>query len=108
FIDYYIIHEAQWRMITHFALHGKNNKGSLSKLNDTGRDLMNLFELVFKKIGATSDTRLLAHTLFSCLSGVLISFRNYPGRKEEERVTHMKKVGSVIGQMILALVENHK
>ncbi|MBT4874306.1 MAG: TetR/AcrR family transcriptional regulator, partial [Desulfobacula sp.] len=36
--------------------------------------------------------------------GVLIAFRNYPGRSEEERVIHMKKIGSLIESMITALV----
>jgi len=104
FLDYYILHEAQWRMITHFALHGKKDKGSLGKLNEIGRQLMDLFELMFKKIGCNTDTRLMSHSLFSCLSGILIAFRNYPGREDAERVAHMKKIGDVIGKMILALV----
>ncbi|MCK5349224.1 MAG: TetR/AcrR family transcriptional regulator, partial [Desulfobacula sp.] len=105
FLDYYIAHEAQWRMITHFALHGNKDMGSVEKLNEIGRRLMDVFETIFIYLGCRKETRLMSHTLFSCLSGVLIAFRNYPGRSEEERIIHMEKIGSVIESMIIALIK---
>ncbi|MBW2655342.1 MAG: TetR/AcrR family transcriptional regulator [Deltaproteobacteria bacterium] len=104
FLDYYIAHEAQWRMITHFALHGNKDMGSVDKLNEIGRGLMDVVETIFIYSGCKTDTRLMSHTLFSCLSGVLIAFRNYPGRSEKERIIHMKRIGSVIESMIIALI----
>jgi AcrR family transcriptional regulator len=104
FLDYYIANEAQWRMITHFALHGNKDMGSVDRLNEIGRELMDVFETIFVYAGCKTDTRLMAHTLFSCLSGVLIAFRNYPGRSEKERTVHMKRIGSVIESMIIALI----
>jgi len=105
FLDYYILHEAQWRMITHFALHGNKDEKSVEKLNYVGRELLDLFDYIFKKLGKKENVRLLSHTLFSSLSGILIAFRNYPGRTEKERLTHMKRVGSVLENMIVSLVE---
>lgn len=104
FLDYYILHKAKWRMITHFALHGNPEQRSLEKLNDISRQLMNLFEAVIGKTGYQGDTRLLAHTLFSALSGILISFRNYPGRDEKERIAHMKRIGKEVERMMSALI----
>lgn len=103
FLDYYIANESQWKMITHFALHGNKNMESIEQLNEVGRALMNVFEKIFIASGCTENTRLLSHTLFACLSGVLISFRNYPGRSEDERIAHMKKIGAMIESMINAL-----
>ena len=109
FLDYYILHKAQWRMITHFALHGKTDvktdHKSLEKLNEISRQILDLFEVVFKQVGYKGDSRLLAHTLFSALSGILIAFRNYPGRSEEERLAHMTRVGAVVETMITSLIE---
>ncbi len=104
FLDYYIEQASQWRMITHFALHGNKEMGAVEQLNDIGRRLMDVFETVFKGLGVEKNPRLLAHTLFSCLSGILIAFRNYPGRTEEERIGHMKRIGGVVESMVLALV----
>ena len=105
FLDYYTLHEAQWRMITHFALHGNKDKESVEKLNHIGRALLDMFDYVFKKLGKKGNVRLLSHTLFSALSGILIAFRNYPGRTEEERLIHMKRIGSILEAMILSLIE---
>ncbi|MCP3873856.1 MAG: TetR/AcrR family transcriptional regulator [Desulfobacteraceae bacterium] len=105
FLDYYITNEPQWRMITHFALHGNKDMKSVGLLNEIGRKLMDVFEIVFTRSGLKSDTRLMAHTLFSCLSGVLIAFRKYPGRSEEDRIAHMKKIGSMIESMIIAFIK---
>ena len=107
FLAYYIDHTAQWRMITHFALHGNKDMGAVDQLNEIGRRLMDLFESVFRKLGE-KDARILAHTLFSCLSGILIAFRNYPGRTEEERIAHMTRIGDRVEAMVLALVEKNK
>lgn len=107
FLAYYIDHTAQWRMITHFALHGNKDMGAVDQLNEIGRRLMDLFESVFRKLGE-KDARILAHTLFSCLSGILIAFRNYPGRTEAERIAHMTRIGKKVEAMVLALVEKDK
>ncbi len=108
FLAYYIDHTAQWRMITHFALHGNKDMGAVDQLNEIGRRLMDLFESVFRKLGCEKDARILAHTLFSCLSGILIAFRNYPGRTEEERIAHMTRIGARVEAMVFALVEKEK
>ncbi|MDA8136471.1 MAG: helix-turn-helix domain containing protein [Desulfobacteraceae bacterium] len=108
FLDYYIEKQSQWRMITHFALHGNKNMESVDKLNEIGRGLMDAFEMVFVRAGCRTETRLLAHTLFSCLSGVLIAFRNYPGRAEHECIAHMKKISTRIEAMMKAYIEKQK
>ena len=105
FLDYYIQNTAQWRMITHFALHGNKEMGAVEQLNDIGRRLMDVFESVFVSMGAETEARLLSHTLFSCLSGILIAFRNYPGRSDAERISHMKRIGTIVESMIRALVK---
>jgi AcrR family transcriptional regulator len=104
FLDYYIEKQSQWRMITHFALHGNKEMESVDKLNEIGRGLMDAFEMVFVQAGCKSETRLLSHTLFSCLSGILIAFRNYPGRSEHECIVHMKKISTQIEAMMKAYI----
>jgi len=108
YLDYNIANKSQWRMITHFALHGTRNMESVDKLNVIGRQFMDLFETIFKKAGCITDTRLMAHTLFACLSGVLIAFRNYPGRSEQERVTHMKRIADQLSSILTTYIAAHK
>ncbi len=104
FLDYYIENEAHWRMITHFALFGKIGEDSAEKLNLPAKKFMDLMDGVFTEMGYENDSRLLAHTLFTSLSGILISFRKYPGRSESERISHMKKIGDMVEQMMLSMI----
>ncbi len=108
FLDYYTEHEAQWRMITRFALHGNIGDASAEKLNRVSRRLMDLLEMVLKKMNCAGDLRLLSHTLFAALSGILISFRKYPGRTEAERIAHMKRIGAVVEQMLAAYIRENE
>jgi len=103
FLDYYIEHEAQWRMITHFAMYGNKSNESVEKLDRVARQLLDLFGSVFQKLGYSGNTRILAHTLFSSLCGILIAFRKYPGRTEAEKITHMKRIGREFEKMFGAL-----
>jgi AcrR family transcriptional regulator len=74
FLEYYHHNESQWRMI----------------------------DTVFKQMGLQKDIRLLSHALFSALSGILISFRKYPGRSDQERLAHMQKIAAKIETMFAA------
>jgi AcrR family transcriptional regulator len=106
FLDYYIAHEARWRMITHFALYGNKNNESVEKLDRVSRQLMDQFALVFEKLGYKGNTRMLAHTLFASLSGILIAFRKYPGRTEAQKSEHMKRIGRRIEKMFSLLQQD--
>jgi len=105
YLDYNIEHDAHWRMITHFALHGNIGEASAQKLNRISIQMMDLLETVLEKIGCRGDNRLLAHTLFAALSGIMISFRKYPGRSEKERIAHMKRIAGMVEQMLRVFIK---
>lgn len=104
YLDHNIENDAHWRMITHFALHGNIGEASAQKLNRISIQVMDLLEIVMQKIGYQGDTRLLAHTLFAALSGIMISFRKYPGRSEAERIAHMKRIAGMVEQMLMTFI----
>ncbi|MGA6924269.1 MAG: TetR/AcrR family transcriptional regulator [Desulfosarcina sp.] len=106
YLNYYIEHEAHCRMITHFALHGNIGQASADKLNWISRQVMDLLEAVLKKLNCEGNTRLLSHTLFAALSGIMISFRKYPGRTEQERIAHMKRIAKMVEGMLLAYIQH--
>jgi len=102
YLDYIVENESYWRMITHFALHGNIAPESAQKLNLISRQVMDLLEKVFISYGFKGDTRLLSHTLFAALSGIMISFWQYPGRSRAERMAHMKRIGTTVARMLSA------
>lgn len=96
YFDYFIEQDTYFRMMAHFMLYAELHPESLEKLNKTERAMMDIFERAFKKAGASGNTRLLAHAFFAGLNGILISFRKYPGRKEEEVHRHMHRLGILL------------
>ncbi len=108
YLDYNIEHDANWRMITHFALHGNIGEDSAEKLNRISIQVMDFLEAGLEKIGCQGDNRLLAHTLFAALSGIMISFRKYPGRSEEERTAHMKRIAKVVERMLVTFIDQER
>ena len=106
YLDFYIDHENHWRMITHFFLFGNIGFDASKNLNNVARRILNIFDTIFIKMNYDGDVRLLSHAFFSCLSGILISFRKYPGRTDDEIRTHMKRVGAIIRGMLLPYVQS--
>ena len=99
FLEYNTRNEVYWQMITRFSLYGEISGESTRKLDVVARRFMDLLDIVFADVPSGADKRLLSHTLFAALSGILIAFRKYPGRTEAESLTHMQRVGRLIKTM---------
>jgi AcrR family transcriptional regulator len=86
-----------YQMMSHFMTGG----GTLSaeateKLNPMMRDFMDIIEEIVKEAGLTGDTRLISHTLFSALNGIMISYARYPGRSLDEIRRHTMRLAGVV------------
>lgn len=100
FLDYFNEHDAYFRMMAHFMLYGKLGSDAMNKLNSMMRSFMKLFDTIFLQQGCPeADVRLLSHTFFSALNGIMINFRRYPGRSEEEIVSHMRRLGKIVASL---------
>lgn len=105
YLDFYIDHENHWRMITNFFLFGNISPEASKRLNKAARRILNIFDTIFQKMNYAGDVRMLSHAFFSCLSGILISFRKYPGRNDDEIRSHMKRVARVIRGMLIPYIQ---
>ncbi len=108
YLDFYIDHESHWRMITHFFLYGNISSDASQQLNNVARRILDIFDRIFEKMNYQGNVRMLSHAFFSCLSGILISFRKYPGRNDEEIRSHMRRVGGIIREMLLPYIESSR
>ncbi len=90
-----------FRMMTHFMLHGEIREGHLERLNEMERRVLDHFQAVFLEGSHRYDARLVAHAFFAALNGVLITFRNYPGRPPEEIRRHMERIADLIAQLFV-------
>lgn len=96
FVDYLLDHDNFFQMMAHFMLDGDINQKALERFNAAERRLLDVFERTFEKMGARDNVRLYAHAFFACLNGVLITFRKYPGRSDQEVRKHMHRLALLI------------
>lgn len=99
FVDYLIERDAFFQMMTHFMIDGGISERSLDRFNEIERGLLRLFDRIFANLGATGNVRLLSHAFFASLNGILITFRNYPGRRAEESRKHMRNIAEIVADV---------
>jgi AcrR family transcriptional regulator len=90
-----------FRMMTHFMLHGEIREDLLERLNEMERRVLDHFQAVFGEDSGRGEPRLVAHAFFAALNGVLITFRNYPGRAPEEVRRHMERIAGLIADLFV-------
>lgn len=84
-VDYMIDNEATFQMMVHFMIRGELNPQALKKFNSVQRYFLNMFESVVRQTEGAENLRLNAQVFFASLAGVVLTFRNYPGRTADEK-----------------------
>ena len=84
YVEYLLENRLFFQMMISFMIEGDLSDDSLDRLNSGLRGIMDKMEVIFKHHNGKSNSRTLAHSFFSALNGVMISFFNYPGRTPEE------------------------
>jgi hypothetical protein len=85
-------------MMTHFVLDGSLNQEMIQRLNTAERVLLAQFDRIFAKENDEKNVRMLSHAFFAAMNGIIITFRNYPGRSKEEALNHMLALGKIIAE----------
>lgn len=82
YVGYLLDNLMFFHMMRHFTFKVDLSIEATEKVNNSLRRIMDEVEVFFK--GEGKDSRILAHSFFSAMNGVMISFVNYPGRTPEE------------------------
>ena len=85
-------------MMTHFMLDGTLSNDQLERLNAMERQMLRELDRLFIGRLDAAEARIHSHAFFSAMNGILISFRNYPGRSRKDVTRHMMKLGKVIAE----------
>ena len=104
FIGFLIENDSYFRMMTHFMLDGVLNISSVERLNQIERALLDQFNDFFNRINPEKNNRITAHAFFAALNGILITYRNYPGREITDVHKHMKQLATVMAAMFAQAV----
>lgn len=98
YVTYLMDNDQYFRMMTHFMLDGALSAEKIEKLNAAERRIFDQFDRMFQKMKKPEPIRLLSHAFFAALNGVLITFRNYPGRTTETVRQHMLNIARIIAR----------
>ncbi len=85
-----------YQMMGHFMLGGEMPPEATDKLNKVMKPLMDRIVGVIEATGIYSNPRLVAHTLFSALNGIMISYARYPGRSQAEIRFHTIRLSGLM------------
>ncbi|HUN55861.1 MAG TPA: TetR/AcrR family transcriptional regulator [Smithella sp.] len=96
YLTYLIDNDQYFRMMTHFMLDGSLSAEMVDKLNASERLIFDKFDSLFRKMNMPEPVRPMSHAFFAALNGVLITFRNYPGRSAKAVHQHMHHIAQVI------------
>lgn len=95
-VDYLIDNEATFQMMVHFMIRGELNPQALKKFNSVQRYFLNMFDNVVQKAQGAEKMNLNSQAFFASLAGVVLTFRNYPGRTAEEKRKSIHKLALMI------------
>ena len=98
YVTYLIKNDPYFRMMTQFMLDGALSSKMIEKLNAAERRIFDQFDILFRQMRFKEPVRPLSHAFFAALNGVLITFRNYPGRTKEAVHQHMTNIAKVIAK----------
>jgi AcrR family transcriptional regulator len=103
FIEYFTQHDQYFRMLMNFFMEGSVDKELFDKLNIMERQMLDNFDIIFRKMKIQGDIRLHSHTLFAALTGIVATFRNHPAKTDEEVRKHRTLVAENLARLFKSL-----
>lgn len=100
YIDFYARNISFFRMMTLFMSKGDLSSESMDKLNEIIRVILDLIDNLFLTKTYSVKSRYLSHFLFAAMNGIVVTFRKFPGRSDEEIIFHMKRLGKILEDMV--------
>ncbi|MEJ2041512.1 MAG: TetR/AcrR family transcriptional regulator [Desulfosarcinaceae bacterium] len=98
-IEYLLNNESLFQLMGYFMINGQINPQALEKFNTVQRYFLSLLDQVNQKAGIGQDSRLFTHAFYASILGVVMAFRNYPGRSQEEIQRHIYRLIGVVSSV---------
>jgi AcrR family transcriptional regulator len=96
-VDYMIDNESTFQMMCHFLMRGEeNNKKAFKKFNAVMLYFTKMFDEVVTKSQGAGTLRFHSQAFFASLAGIVMTFRNFPGKTSDERRQYMHKLSLLI------------
>lgn len=101
-VDYLLDNESLFQMMGHFMITGKINSRALTKFNAVQRYFFTILDKFTQKAGFEDGVRICSHAFYASMVGVVMTFRNYPGRSKEEIRKHIHRLTRLVSQAFVS------
>jgi AcrR family transcriptional regulator len=98
-VDYLLENESVFQMMGHFMITGQIQPKALERYNTMQRRFLDMLEKVNKKTDIGMNSRLVTHAIYASVTGVVMSFKNYPGRTPEEIKHHIHRLVRIVSSV---------
>lgn len=95
-VNHLLESEPTFQMMSYLMIKGNMTPDLLRKFNGVQRSLLNKIDAVIRKAGIETDNRLFSHVFYASLNGILMTFRNYPGRTKEDIKKHTHRLSGLL------------
>jgi len=83
-VNYFLEHETTFQLLCHFMIKKDISSNAKRKFNLAQCKFLNAYETLIERNRSTEDIRELLESFFAALIGVVLTFRNYPGKNQTE------------------------
>ena len=90
-VDYLIENSSVFQMMGYFMITGRIQPKAMARFNEMQRHFLDLLDKVNHP-----GNRLVTHAIYASITGVVMAFRNYPGRSPEEIKRHIHRLVRII------------
>ncbi|MFH2067199.1 MAG: TetR/AcrR family transcriptional regulator [Pseudomonadota bacterium] len=95
--DYLIDNEPTYQMMSYFMTKNDMEPQIVSRFNTVSRYFLDLLDQVLMRAGAHKEkVQVYSQAFFASLTGIIMAFRNYPGRSREEKRKQIHKLALLI------------
>ena len=98
-VDHLIDNEATFQMMSYLMIRAEIPEAATERFNALMRIFLHHVDDVIEPIGIASDLRLFSQSFFASLIGILMTYRNYPGRDREEIRRHIRKLAVMVSRI---------
>jgi hypothetical protein len=83
----------------HFMITGNIQPKAMDRYNSTQRNFLDILEKVNHRTDISMNSRLVTHAIYASFIGVVMAFKNYPGRSPEEIKRHIHRLVRIISSV---------
>jgi AcrR family transcriptional regulator len=98
-VDYLLENESVFQMMGHFMITGQIQPKALERYNAMQRNFLDILEKVNSQTDIGMNSRLVTHAIYASITGVVMSFKNYPGRSQTEIKRHIHRLVRIISSV---------